>query len=64
MQAEAIVNEVKEKYSEWIEHAGGRSSEIIITVLAQMLSDERKLNEFYKKRLDYVSNAATNRRVV
>ena len=60
-----IVLEIREKYSEWIESYGDKSNDLIINILANQLAAERSINEYYKRRLDYVVNdPAAIRRVV
>ncbi len=44
-----IVEEVKEKYSEWLEMAGEDSPALLIDILGSLLLKERSLTDYYKK---------------
>lgn len=63
MQAEKILEEIKELYGEWLEHAGDRSDELLINILAQEIAVQKSIKECYKRRLDYVSNDPGHRRM-
>lgn len=47
-----IIEEIKEKYSEWLEMAGDDSPALLTDILANLLAKEKSLNEYYKKRLN------------
>ena len=57
MHADQILEEIRELYGEWLEHAGPRSDELLIGILAQELAVQKVINIDYKKRLDHVNNS-------
>jgi len=56
-----IIDEVYEKYGEWLEMAKANESLMVIDRLIHMLLKARDLAEYYKRRLDYVSANTANR---
>lgn len=44
-----IVEEVKEKYSEWLEMAGEEAPALLIDILGSLLLKEKSLTDYYKK---------------
>jgi len=55
MQQIDIINEIENRFGEWLEHAGEKSPELLVHLLCTMVIKERELNLYYKRRLDYVS---------
>lgn len=53
MTTDEIMNEIKEKYSEWLEYAGEESPALIMKILCYMVMQEREQNNFLKKRVEY-----------
>jgi len=44
-----IVEEVEQKYGEWLDEAGDKASIILVGILAQMVHNEREEKKHYKK---------------
>lgn len=57
----ALIQEVCQKYGEWLEMAGDQAPAMIIDILAKMIIEERQVNEYYRRRLNNVSTCSTNR---
>lgn len=52
MDRDQLLDQVINHLSEWIEQAGPLGDALLINVLAQMVLDERKKTEYYKKCLE------------
>lgn len=48
MKTEQLIDEVIEKYGEWLEMADDAPN-MLIEILANLLIKERELNDYYKK---------------
>ncbi|HEY3527499.1 MAG TPA: hypothetical protein VGK47_14985 [Nitrososphaeraceae archaeon] len=46
-----VLDEVKEKYSEWLEMAGDDSPALLTDILASLLAKEMDEKSYYKERL-------------
>jgi hypothetical protein len=44
-----LVDQVTEKYSEWLDHAGEKAPALLIGILAKMLIKEQEQTKYYKK---------------
>lgn len=55
-----ILDEIIDKYGEYIEMAGEKTPAFLIDILCKMVIKERELNEYYKKRLKNGCISPTN----
>lgn len=61
MNAFKLIEDIKEKYSEWLEHEEN-PNDFITRVLATQIVQLIEYNEYLEKRLEHVnSNTTTNR---
>jgi hypothetical protein len=51
-----IIQELMEKYGEWLEMAGDQSPALLINILANTLIQERAKIEYYEKLLKTIRN--------
>lgn len=56
MTPNQILNEIEQKYGEWIEQAGEKSPDLIIHILTVLLAKERSNTDYLKKVLDGTRN--------
>lgn len=49
MKTEEILDELIEKYGEWLEMAGDNAPNLLIEIMSKLLLQEREEKEFYKK---------------
>lgn len=60
-QAQEIIDDIHEKYGEWLEMSGEKSSDMMNQILINLLIREREDKEWYKKMArSYVSNKKIN----
>lgn len=57
MKAQVLIQELTQKYSEWLEMAGDNSPALLIDIMANLLVNEREEKEFYKGMAYGRSNA-------
>ena len=46
---QAIIEDVAERYSEWLEHAGDDAPQLMIHLLASLLVKEKEIVSYYRK---------------
>jgi len=64
MEGFQLLEELKDKYSEHLEHAGEFAPDLLNRMLANLLAKEKELNSYYKKRLSFYENKGiTNARI-
>ena len=54
LNSNCIIEEVKEKYSEWFEMMGENSPSFMCNILASLLLKERSKVNYLEKRLDHI----------
>lgn len=60
MNQNDLIIEINDKFGEWFEVAGDRSSDLMINILSNLLIKEREHNEYLTRRLQYVCVTSTN----
>jgi hypothetical protein len=48
-----LVEEIKSKYSEWLEMAGDHAPALLIEILGNLLLKEKSLTQYYKKLIEH-----------
>jgi hypothetical protein len=62
MNAQQLLNDIYEKYGEWIEEAGLDGPLLMNQILAKMVLIERDKNEYYEKRIKNETECSTGLR--
>ncbi len=52
MKEDQLLNEIINKYSEWLETAGENAPALLTNILVSLLAKSRSENEYYQKRLN------------
>ncbi len=55
MNTQQLLDEIHDKYGEWIELEGANGPLLVNQILAKMVLIERDTNEYYRKRLNHDS---------
>jgi hypothetical protein len=62
MSPNDILDELHNRFGEWIEQAGTQKDQLVINILCKMLQQERDTKQYLEKRLDYECQTKNNSR--